>query len=165
MQAYSRESTAYDFSLFDTSLRKPVPEAEAKRKPELKVVQVSAAKRGNPALIVAVSVLFAAIIMMFVYSKAVLSEVNLNVGLKTQELENVQMINQELKTELDGSVTLDYVENYAATKLNMQKVVAAQENYVEMNTGAMTENAEETNGDVFVGMQNWFEDVKEYLGL
>ncbi len=165
MEAYNRESTAYDFSLFDTSVRKSQPVEEPKKAPEVEVVSLSAAKRGNPALIIAVSLVFAAIVMMFMYSKATLSEVSLNVGLKTDELAKVQMINDELSAQLGNSVTLESVEDFAENELGMQKALSSQEQYVEMNTGAMTENTADDSGDIFVGIQNWVNDILEYLGL
>ena len=47
----------------------------------------------------------------------------------------------------------------------MQKINSAQERYVEMNTGTMTETASDTEENIFVVIQNWFGDVLEYLGF
>ena len=160
---YNKTSTAYDFSLFDTSLRKP--QVKTEEKPELEVVTVSASKKGKPVKIAVVAALFGILLMAFILCKAAISEANLNISLRQNVLQETQAINAGLVAELNGSVSLDQVEQYAVNELGMQKVVHAQEKYVEMDTGAMTENAEETNNNIFISISNWFNDVVEYLGF
>lgn len=161
--SYNRTSTAYDFSLFDTSLRKP--QVKTEEKPELQVVTVSAAKKGRPVVIAVVAALFGILLMAFVLCKAAVSEANLNVSIRQNVLEETKAINAALNAELNESVSLDQVEQYAKNELGMQKIAHAQEKYVEMDTGAMTENAEDTSGNIFLGISNWFQDVVEYLGF
>ena len=102
---------------------------------------------------------------MFLYSKATLSEVNLRISNETQALQSAQNINTALNNQLSGSVSLDNVEQYAVSKLGMQKINASQERYVEMNTGTMTESAEKNSDNIFVDIQNWFNGILEYLGF
>lgn len=161
--SYNRTSTAYDFSLFDTSLRKP--QVKTEEKPELQVVTVSAAKKGRPVVIAVVAALFGVLLMAFIFCKAAVSEANLNVSLRQNVLEETKAVNAALVAELNGSVSLEQVEQFATNELGMQKVVNAQEKYVEMNTGAMTESTEDTSGNIFVGISNWFQGIVEYLGL
>lgn len=161
--SYNRTSTAYDFSLFDTSLRKP--QAKTENKPELEVVSVSAAKKGRPVVVAVVAAMFGVLLMAFILCKAAVSEVNLNVSLRQNVLNETKAINSALVAELNGSVSLDQVEQYAKNELGMQKVVHAQEKYVEMDTGAMAENAASDNGGLISGISNWFRDVVEYLGF
>ncbi len=164
---YNKTSTAYDLSLFDTAQRKerkPEPKPE-EYKPELKMVQTSAAKVGRPIAVILTAGLFLAVFIMFLYSKAQLSEVNLKVSEETAAYESAQMLNGQLKSELNGSVSIDNVEEYALKELGMQKVNASQERYAEMNIGVMTETAESEDENIFVSIFNWFGGVLEYLGF
>ena len=147
---HNRTSTAYDMSLFDTSKRKEQQTPE--KKPELKVATSSVA-------------VFLAVFVMFLYSKAALSEVNLKISNETQALSDAQSINTALSNQLSGSVSLENVEQYAVNELGMQKVSASQERYVEMNTGNMTETAKNDNDNIFVTVQDWFNGILEYLGF
>jgi len=154
---HNRTSTAYDMSLFDTSKRKEqqIPE----KKPELKVATSSVAKSGRPVAVAVIGAVFLAVFVMFLYSKAALSEVNLKISNETQALSDAQ------SNQLSGSVSLENVEQYAVSELGMQKVSASQERYVEMNTGNMTETAKNDNGNIFVAVQDWFNGILEYLGF
>lgn len=150
-------------SLFDTSVRKEQPKEQ--KAPELKMVTVSAAKVGKPVVIILIAAVFLAVFTMFLYSKAMLSELNLRISNQTQALQEAQSINTALNAQLQGSVSLDNVEQYAQNELGMQKVNASQEKYVEMNTGTMTEAAEQEEENIFVSIQNRFTDIMEYLGF
>ncbi len=161
--SYNRTSTAYDFSLFDTSLRKP--QVKTEEKPELQVVTVSAAKKGRPVAIAVVAALFGILLMAFIFCKAAVSEANLNVSLRQNVLEETKAMNAALSAELNGSVSLEQVEQYAKDELGMQKVVNAQEKYVEMDTGALIETKKDTDDNIFVGISKWFRGVAEYLGF
>lgn len=162
-EAYNRTSTAYDFALFDTTLRKPKEETE--KAPELEVVSVSASKRGNPVAIIIVAAMFTILLMAFILCKAALSEVNLRVSQKQDILDETKATNTAIMAELNGSVSLEQVEQYAVDELGMQKVVHAQEQYIEMDTGAMTENAEEGDDGFLFGIGNWISGIVEYLGI
>ena len=161
---HNRTSAAYDLSLFDTSAKRKehnTPE----NKPELKVATSSVAKAGKPVALVVIAAVTLTVFIMFLYSKATLSEVNLRISTETQALQSAQNINTALNNQLSGSVSLDNVEQYAVSKLGMQKINASQERYVEMNTGAMTESAEKNSDNIFVDIQNWFNGILEYLGF
>ena len=64
---YTRQSTAYDFSLFDTAQRKerPQKQEEEQPKPELKMVQASAAKAGRPIAVIFIAALFLAVLCFY----------------------------------------------------------------------------------------------------
>ncbi len=164
---YTRQSTAYDFSLFDTAQRKerPQKQEEEQPKPELKMVQASAAKAGRPIAVIFIAALFLAVFIMFLYSKAQLSEINLKVSEESAAYEQAQILNTQLQNELNGSVSIDNVEEYAVKQLGMQKVNNSQEKYVEMNTGAMTETAKEDDKNIFEVIFDWCSDALEYLGF
>lgn len=136
-----------------------------KKKPELKVATSSVAKAGKPVALVVIAAVTLTVFIMFLYSKATLSEVNLRISNETQALQSAQNINTALNNQLSGSVSLDNVEQYAVSKLGMQKINASQERYVEMNTGTMTESAEKNSDNIFVDIQNWFNGILEYLGF
>ncbi|EDR99439.1 hypothetical protein EUBSIR_02503 [[Eubacterium] siraeum DSM 15702] len=150
-------------SLFDTSKRKEQQTPE--KKPELKVATSSVAKSGRPVAVAVIGAVFLAVFVMFLYSKAALSEVNLKISNETQALSDAQSINTALSNQLSGSVSLENVEQYAVSELGMQKVSASQERYVEMNTGNMTETAKNDNDNIFVTVQDWFNGILEYLGF
>lgn len=160
---HNRTSTAYDMSLFDMSKRKEQQTPE--KKPELKVATSSVAKSGRPVAVAVIGAVFLAVFVMFLYSKAALSEVNLKISNETQALSDAQSINTALSNQLSGSVSLENVEQYAVNELGMQKVSASQERYVEMNTGNMTETAKNDNDNIFVTVQDWFNGILEYLGF
>lgn len=160
---HNRTSTAYDMCLFDTSKRKEQQTPE--KKPELKVATSSVAKSGRPVAVAVIGAVFLAVFVMFLYSKAALSEVNLKISNETQALSDAQSINTALSNQLSGSVSLENVEQYAVSELGMQKVSASQERYVEMNTGNMTETAKNDNDNIFVTVQDWFNGILEYLGF
>ncbi|MFR4023940.1 MAG: hypothetical protein ACLTZI_13870 [[Eubacterium] siraeum] len=150
-------------SLFDTSKEKEQQTPE--KKPELKVATSSVAKSGRPVAVAVIGAVFLAVFVMFLYSKAALSEVNLKISNETQALSDAQSINTALSNQLSGSVSLENVEQYAVSELGMQKVSASQERYVEMNTGNMTETAKNDNDNIFVTVQDWFNGILEYLGF
>ena len=160
---HNRTSTAYDMSLFDTSKR--TEQQTPEKKPELKVATSSVAKSGRPVAVAVIGAVFLAVFVMFLYSKAALSEVNLKISNETQALSDAQSINTALSNQLSGSVSLENVEQYAVNELGMQKVSASQERYVEMNTGNMTETAKNDNDNIFVTVQDWFNGILEYLGF
>ena len=161
---HNRTSAAYDLSLFDTSAKRKEQQTPEK-KPELRVATSSVAKAGKPVALVVIGAVFLAVFVMFLYSKAALSEVNLKISNETQALSDAQSINTALSNQLSGSVSLENVEQYAVSELGMQKVSASQERYVEMNTGNMTETAKNDNDNIFVTVQDWFNGILEYLGF
>lgn len=161
---HNRTSAAYDLSLFDTSAKRKEQQTPEK-KPELKVATSSVAKAGKPVALVVIAAVTLTVFIMFLYSKATLSEVNLRISNETQALQSVQNINTALNNQLSGSVSLDNVEQYAVSELGMQKINASQERYVEMNTGTMTETAEKGGDNIFVDIQDWFNGILEYLGF
>lgn len=161
---HNRTSVAYDLSLFDTSAKRKEQQTPEK-KPELRVTTSSVAKAGKPVALVIIAAVTLTVFIMFLYSKATLSEVNLRISNETQTLQSVQNINTALNNQLSGSVSLDNVEQYAVNELGMQKINASQERYVEMNTGTMTETAEKNGDNIFVDIQDWFNGILEYLGF
>lgn len=161
---HNRTSVAYDLSLFDTSAKRKEQQTPEK-KPELRVATSSVAKAGKPVALVIIAAVTLTVFIMFLYSKATLSEINLRISNETQTLQSVQNINTALNNQLSGSVSLDNVEQYAVNELGMQKINASQERYVEMNTGTMTETAEKNGDNIFVDIQDWFNGILEYLGF
>lgn len=161
---HNRTSVAYDLSLFDTSAKRKEQQTPEK-KPELRVATSSVAKAGKPVALVIIAAVTLTVFIMFLYSKATLSEINLRISNETQTLQSVQNINTALSNQLSGSVSLDNVEQYAVNELGMQKINASQERYVEMNTGTMTETTEKNGDNIFVDIQNWFNGILEYLGF
>lgn len=164
MQTANKTSAAYNFAMFETSPKKQQQQQTAKA-PVMRVSRSSPAKSGRPFAVAIFCALTLAVMMMFIYNKAQISEINLRINSETAALEQAQSVNTELVAQLSGSVTLDTVEQYAASELKMQKINSSQEKYVEMSTGTMTEAAENDDDNILAAIQRWFDGIGEYLGF
>lgn len=157
----SNSTSAYDFALFET-----VEKEQEKEQPKIQMaVPVSAAKTGTAFRIIAVAAMMLTVCLLFLYSKVELSELTTKISDENTALRNAVSINSALTAELSGEVNLNNVDDYALKNLGLQKIQKSQEEYVNINTGTLTEVAENNDGDFFVGVKNWFEGILEYLGF
>lgn len=157
---------AYDLSLFDVDEElERKKEQKREEKSKIKITEKKAvARNGNAFAIVAAAVACIAIAFSILYSKVELAEYAVMISEVKTELDTEQRENARLNAELDSMVTLDNVENIAATELGLQKTQNNQINFVTLNTEKMTEVAE-TEANIFVSIKDWFYDVLEYLGF
>lgn len=157
---------AYDLSLFDVDEEyERKKEKKREEKSKIKITEKKAvARNGNAFATVVSAVACIAIAFAILYSKVELSDYTAMISEVKTELDAEQRENLRLNAELDSMVTLDNVENIAATELGLQKTQNSQINFVTLNTEQMTEVAQ-TDSNIFVSIKDWFYDVLEYLGF
>ncbi len=157
---------AYDLSLFEVDEEyERKKEKKREEKSKIKITEKKAvARNGNAFAMVVSAVACIAIAFSILYSKVELSDYTAMISEVKTELDAEQRENARLNAELDSMVTLDNVENIAATELGLQKTQNSQINFVTLNTEKMTEVAQ-TDSNIFVSIKDWFYDVLEYLGF
>ena len=157
---------AYDLSLFEVDEEyERKKEKKREEKSHIKMTEKKAvARNGSVFATVICAVLFMAVAFSILYSKVELSEYTAMISEVKTQLETEQRENDRLNAELDSMVTLDNVENIAASQLGLQKTQSNQIAFVTLNTEKMTEVAE-TDTNIFVSIKDWFYDVLEYLGF
>lgn len=157
---------AYDLSLFEVDEEyERKKEKKREEKSHIKMTEKKAvARNGNAFATVVCAVIGVAIAFAILYSKVELSQYASMISEVKTQLETEQRENDRLNAELDSMVTLDNVENIAASELGLQKTQSSQIAFVTLNTEKMTEVAE-TDTNIFVSIKDWFYDVLEYLGF
>lgn len=100
-----------------------------------------------------------------IYGKAELSRLYAENMVLSGELSVLRNENLSLESELAQQTGLTKVEEYAESKLGLQKLDKSQIEYVEIQemTSAQTVNPEDAN--IFVRITDWWDGVLEYLGL
>lgn len=157
---------AYDLSLFEVDEEyERKKEKKREEKSKIKITEKKAVARNGSAFATVVSIVACiAIAFAILHSKVELSDYTTMISEVKSELEAEERENLRLNAELDSMVTLDNVENIAATELGLQKTQNSQIHFVALNTEQMTEVAE-TDVNIFVSIKEWFYDVLEYLGF
>lgn len=165
MYAYNRSSEAYDFSTFDTAVRKEQkPQPKVAEEKHIELHKTSVAKSGawfKTAVFIAVA---AVVALMFVTAKATLSELSAEINSTGILLEEAQRENVRLQTELDNMVTLSKVDELATSSLGLQKTTKLQVKYITVHDRTMVQCAEADNNP-FAQLKNWLDDTAEYLGF
>ncbi len=162
----SNSNLAYDLSLFDVD--EELERKKEKKREEKSKIQITekkaVARNGNVFTIVISAVACIAVAFAILYSKVELADYTAMISEVKTELEEARRDNNRLNAELDSMVTLDNVENIAASELGLQKTQNSQINFVTLNTEEMVEVAQ-TDANIFVSIKDWFYDVLEYLGF
>jgi cell division protein FtsL len=155
----SRESSAYDLSLFEEREER---ERKTKTEPEIQMVKnpSSVAKRGNIFKILVIAFLAAALPFWIIYHKAESSELSRNISNANIALEEAQSENLRLQAELDNLVTLARVEEFAQNELGMRKITSTQGTHITIDTGGVTEIAAPEDF-----MSNWFSNIVEFFSF
>ena len=115
--------------------------------------------------IMAAALLVLSLLSGMIYGKAELSRLYAeNTSLRSE----LSVLNNEtlsLESELAQQTGLTKVEEYAETKLGLQKLDKSQIEYVEVEeqTTAQMVTPEETN--IFIRISDWWDGVLKYLGL
>ena len=111
------------------------------------------------------AVSFAAIIAFsLLYSKVQISDYTSKISETKNEIELAERENVRLNSELDSMYTLDNVESIASQDLGLQKTQNSQITFITLNTEEMTEVAE-SDPNIFVSIQKWFNSILDYLGF
>lgn len=156
-------NAAYDLSYFDTD--ESVEEKAKRRRAQIQVASNYSIARSGSVVKVIVAVAFAAFVAFAIlFSKVQLSEYASRISDETTQLELAQRENIRLQAALDAMVTLDNVETYAESTLGLRKTIASQIKYINVDVNNMTEIAE-VNTNIFSSIQNWANNVLEYLGF
>jgi cell division protein FtsL len=160
---------AYDLSLFETDedLERKKCERRKQRaeQAKIKITEKKSVGRNGNALAAIVVVAFAAVIAFsLLYSKVQISEYTSMISETKNEIELAERENVRLNSELDSMYTLDNVENIASQELGLQKTQSSQITFITLNTEEMTEVAE-SDSNLFVSIQKWFNGILDYLGF
>ena len=145
-------NTAYDFERFET------------KKPQIKLVDESKkskakkTSRSMPKMIVlgiAMTVIFSAVL----YNRAVMTELCDKVNQTKASLTALQSESARLKLQLEGITSLNKVEQYAQTNLNMVKAEKYQTTYITLDREDKVEVEKKNDGfiqSLFVTISSWF---------
>ena len=160
---------AYDLSLFETDedLERKKLEREKQRveRAKINISQKKSVGRNGSALAAIVLVSFAAVIAFCLLgSKVKISDYTAMISETKNDIELAERENVRLNSELDSMYTLDNVENIASQELGLQKTQSSQITFITLNTEEMTEVAE-SDPNIFVSIQNWFNGILDYLGF
>ena len=124
----------------------------------------SIGRNGSVIAAVAVAAFAAVIAFALLYSKVQISDYTTMISETKNEIELAERENIRLNAELDSMYTLDNVEKIASQELGLQKTQSSQITFITLNTEDMTEVAE-TDSNIFVSIQNWFNSILDYLGF
>ena len=169
MMYNDNSNLAYDLSLFETDeeLEQKKREREKQRKEKAAIGitdKKSVSRNGSVIAAFALAALVAVIAFALLYSKVQISDYTTMISEAKSEIELAERENVRLNAELDSMYTLDNVEKTAAQELGLQKTQSSQITFITLNTEDMTEIAE-SDGNIFVSIQNWFNGILEYLGF
>lgn len=156
-------NVAYDLSYFDTD--ESVEQKAKKRREQIKSVSnFSVARNGSMFKIIFAVAFAATVAFAILFSKVQLSEYATMISEETTLLELAERENIRLQAQLDAMVTLDNVETYAEEELGLRKTIASQIKYINVDLDNLTEIAQDTD-NIFYSIQNWANNVLEYLGF
>lgn len=139
------KNTAYDFSLFEPSVKEQ--QAKPKNKDNIikiseEQLQASRRKKYNP-LAVVLSVFCAFVVLTvvstMVYSQARLTELTSQITAANKSLEEQQSMNIQLSMKLENEYSLRTVEDYAKNTLGMKTTEAHQIDYISLSEGDKAE--------------------------
>ncbi|MDR0221915.1 MAG: hypothetical protein LBI38_00035 [Oscillospiraceae bacterium] len=159
-----RTNLAYDFATFD------VEEIRSKREARVNITPVNtlgsaAARYGNWFVLLLGLGVAVAMAAMLISSKVTLNEIAAENSAATVQYEAAAKENARLQAKLDGMITPAKVEEYAQNELGLRKAQTSQVSRIAVNIEKITEIAATDDGDVFVRINNWFDEFLEYLGF
>ena len=160
---------AYDLSLFETDedLERKKRERQKQREEQAKIKisdKKSIGRNGSVLAAITIVAFAAAIAFVLLTSKEQISDYTSKISETKNEIELAERENVRLNSELDSMYTLDNVENIASQELGLQKTQSSQITFITLNTEDMTEVAE-SDPNIFVSIQNWFNGILDYLGF
>lgn len=134
-----RDNTAYDFERFTPKKRAVVelPVRKAKNKPALFSLK-------QPMLVFSVVAVLVLIIAQL-HCQLQLSETVDKISQTEKRIESLQSENTRLQTELNGKVSFDNMET-SAKEMGMQKITAAQTEYINLCDEDVSEVVKNENG-------------------
>jgi cell division protein FtsB len=156
-------SAAYDLKRFETKPRVRV------RKPALVVKRPSEQARAKAKVMYAVKVvaalsLVALVVVTMLYSRAVLTELDLQISQANANLTEMKSEQTRLAAELESKVSLRNVEEYASQKLGMSTMDKQQITYVDLSEGDKIELTQQSPKKTLLDqIRLAIAKVKEYI--
>ncbi|MGN0686644.1 MAG: hypothetical protein ACI4KA_00895 [Oscillospiraceae bacterium] len=160
---------AYDLSRFDVAEQekqnKHRKEEQEKAKQEIRMNSRSVSRSGSRIkLLLSVGVLFGAFwLLNCQMTKA--DDWARMVSDQNAALTAAQEENALLQSKLESMMNIGYIEEYASKQLGMAKVSNAQVQYLSVNTENLIEVYAEEDSGFLSGVNKWFSDLLEYIGL
>lgn len=164
MYAYNKTSSAYDFSTFDTAVKKEKPIPQPRSEDSIKVHKTSVARSGAWLKTVIYMTVVVAVALLFVSAKATISELSAQISTSSSQLEEAKRENIRLQTELGNMVTLSKVDELATSSLGLQKTAKSQVKYITVYDNTMVQSAGK-EANVFEQLKNWADNAAEYMGF
>lgn len=160
---------AYDLSRFDVEEQEKQNEhrrkEQEKAKQEIRMNSRSVSRSGSRIkLLLGVGLVFGALCLVN-YQMTTADDWARKVADKQAELTAAQEENSLLQSRLESKVNIGYIEEYASTQLGMAKVTNAQIEYLSVNTESLIEVDPDGGDSIFEGVNRWFGDLMEYIGL
>jgi len=157
----SRESVAYDLSLFEPRERKVVPIRKKAKETEKKAKRANAAKAVKTFFVFAV-LLSLGIVLLF--NQARMSEINAETNEEKRLLKEAQEEGIHLQMELEGKMSVKNVEEYATEILGMKKIEASQIERITIDEGDKVVITEKDKaGGVFGFLKGNLSELLSYL--
>ena len=149
---------AYDYSVYETALKKEEQRKIQVRKNSAKDQTVSATK----AFITAVAALF--LLCAVINGKVEISKLYAQTSTSNKQLSVLASENASLENKLEGKTSIQAVTDYAENTLKLQKLDKSQVTYINVKKDNVIKVVKEKDDNVFVSAKNWFTDVLEYIG-
>lgn len=172
MERYTDESNlAYDLSRFDTvaDLREKQAKKARKQaeqtKPELKVSVRSEAKTGSPFLIVAGAAAALALLTVPIVNNARVNEAENHVAEQREKLDEATRNRDMLQVQLDSTINVNYVVDFAMNELDMDKPSREQVEYMSVTDKNLIVANDDSSDSIFSVIADWLKDTMEYIGL
>ncbi len=115
--------------------------------------------------IILAALVFLGLLSGVLYGKAEKSRLYAENTALENELAVLNNENLSLQSELAQQTGLTKVEEYAETKLGLQKLDKSQIEYVEIQEKTAAQRVQPEDQNVFIRLSEWWEETLEYLGL
>ncbi len=163
MRYIDKSNLAYDLSYFETREK---TQAKEEKKAEIKVLDPNRAKSGSALKCLVLAAVAMCLLFAFLGSKVALTEVNNAIIADKNALAEAQAETQRLQTVLDSKLTLKNIEEQAQAELGLEKIARNQIEYLAVESESLIEiNPDVVESNSVVEIQNWFDDILEYLGF
>lgn len=172
MEHYTdRSNLAYDLSRFDMDaevrerrVKKARADAEQAR-PQLKVSARSEAKTGSPFLIAVGAAAALALLTVPIVNNARVNEAENHVVEQREKLEEATRNRDMLQVQLDSTINVNYVVDFAMNELGMDKPSREQVEYMSVPDKDLIEVNDDSSDGIIAAITDWLKDTMEYIGL
>ena len=171
MEHYTDNSNlAYDLSRFDTAAdirerQEKKARREAEQRPQLKVSVRSEAKTGSPLLIVATAAAALALVTVPIVNNARINEMENHIAEQQAKLDEATRNRDMLQVQLDSTINVNYVVDFAMNELGMDKPSREQVEYMSVTDKNLIVSNDDSSDSIFSVIADWLKDTLEYIGL